>query len=256
MSELQSLSPWLDEAPALCPALYQEARDWGSVRWGVCFCWRDKALLRAETTSCVPLSPQSQAQGLVGWWVLGSFIHPFIIQQVLSTCYVPGTVLCTENMGMNKTDKSPCPFGKQWNIFSTWKRWESELCGCQGPQLVQRPWGWTVPGMLEKQGQGLYDWREGGKEGERGREGGGWERALVNSYPGVGVWAHFWTGFVETISVTRVESMRCPKSAVTMRNEELLLRYVAAAFVLMCAFLVSRAGWDNHHGLKQVAPWS
>lgn len=46
--------------------------------------------------------------------------------------------------------------------------------------------------------------------------------------------------FVETISV---ESMRCPKSAVTMRNEELLLRYVVVySLFLMYAFLVSRAG--------------
>lgn len=35
--------------------------------------------------------------------------------------------------------------------------------------------------------------------------------------------------FVENICA---ESMRCPKSAVTMRNEELLLRYVVDSFVL------------------------
>lgn len=38
--------------------------------------------------------------------------------------------------------------------------------------------------------------------------------------------------FVENIGA---ESMRCPKSAVTMRNEELLLRYVVS-FVLTRAF--------------------
>lgn len=39
--------------------------------------------------------------------------------------------------------------------------------------------------------------------------------------------------FVETISV---EGMRCPKSAVTMRNEELLLRYVVVSFVFNVCF--------------------
>lgn len=41
-----------------------------------------------------------------------------------------------------------------------------------------------------------------------------------------------------------------------MRNEELLLRYVAVFFVLMYVLLVSRAGRDCHHGQNQVASLS
>lgn len=48
--------------------------------------------------------------------------------------------------------------------------------------------------------------------------------------------------FVETISV---ESMRCPKSAVTMRNEELLLRYVVGSFVFNIGFFSSESWWKH-----------
>ena len=41
-----------------------------------------------------------------------------------------------------------------------------------------------------------------------------------------------------------------------MRNEELLLRYVAVFFVLMYALLVFRAGRDCHHGQNQAASLS
>lgn len=40
----------------------------------------------------------------------GGFIHPFN-KYLLSIYYMPGTVLCSGDITVNKTDKNPCPRG-------------------------------------------------------------------------------------------------------------------------------------------------
>lgn len=65
----------------------------------------------------------------------------------------------------------------------------------QREQPVQRPWGWTVSGVLEEHRGGLCSWSRVSKE-ERGRRG---EQAgdgqVMQGFVGLGVWGRGHLGF-------------------------------------------------------------